>query len=83
MVTLEGRYLQVNHSLCEILGYTEEELQTLTWQEVTHPDDLEASKAYARRLLAGEFPRYHLEKRFLRRWPHGVGLAERFPRQRF
>src|SRR5918997_5334082 len=65
MVTLEGRYLQVNHSLCGILGYSEEELQALTWQEITHPDDLAASKAYARRIVAGEFPRYHLEKRFL------------------
>jgi PAS domain S-box-containing protein len=35
MVSLEGRYLQVNRSLCEILGYTEEELQATTWQEIT------------------------------------------------
>src|ERR671915_1265273 len=65
MVSLEGRYLQVNHSLCGILGYSEEELQALTWHEITHPDDLAASKAYARRIVEGEFPRYHLEKRFL------------------
>jgi diguanylate cyclase (GGDEF)-like protein/PAS domain S-box-containing protein len=65
MVSLEGQYLQVNCSLCEILGYTEEELQALTWQEITHPDDLAASSAYARRIVEGEFPRYHLEKRFL------------------
>jgi diguanylate cyclase (GGDEF)-like protein/PAS domain S-box-containing protein len=65
MVSLEGQYLQVNRSLCEILGYTEEELQALTWQEITHPDDLAASSAYARRIVEGEFPRYHLEKRFL------------------
>src|SRR5215218_6501548 len=65
VVSLEGRYLQVNRSLCEILGYTEEELQALTWQEITHPDELAASSAYARRIVEGEFPRYHLEKRFL------------------
>src|SRR5829696_1223663 len=64
-VSLEGQYLQVNRSLCEILGYTEEELQALTWQEITHPDDLAASSAYVRRIVEGEFPRYHLEKRFL------------------
>src|SRR5829696_2267470 len=34
MVSLQGRYMQVNRSLCEILGYTEEELQALTWQEI-------------------------------------------------
>jgi diguanylate cyclase (GGDEF)-like protein/PAS domain S-box-containing protein len=65
MVSLEGRYMQVNRSLCEILGYTEEELQALTWQEITHPDDLAASSAYARRIVEGEFPSYHLEKRFV------------------
>jgi diguanylate cyclase (GGDEF)-like protein/PAS domain S-box-containing protein len=69
MVSLEGRYLQVNRSLCEILGYTGEELRALTWQAITHPDDLAASSAYARRIVEGEFPRYHLEKRFL----HAVG----------
>src|SRR5215204_5904508 len=72
MVSLEGRYLQVNRSLCEILGYTEEELQALMWQEITHPDDLAASSAYARRIVEGEFPRYHLEKRFLHADGHTV-----------
>src|SRR5215211_3146195 len=72
MVSLEGRYLQVNRSLCEILGYTEEELQALTWQEITHPDDLAASSAHARRIVEGEFPKYHLDKRFLHADGHTV-----------
>jgi diguanylate cyclase (GGDEF)-like protein/PAS domain S-box-containing protein len=72
VVSLEGRYLQVNRSLCEILGYTEQELQALTWQEITHPDDLAVSSAYARRIVEGEFPRYHLEKRFLHSDGHTV-----------
>src|SRR5215210_6534843 len=72
MVSLEGRYLQVNRSLCEILGYTEEELQALTWQEITHPDDLAASSAYARRIVEGEFPKYHVDKRFLHADGHTV-----------
>src|SRR5215204_4233585 len=72
MVSLQGRYMQVNRSLCEILGYTEEELQALTWQEITHPDDLAASSAYARRIVEGEFLRYHLEKRFLHANGHTV-----------
>ena len=72
MVSLEGRYLQVNRSLCEILGYTEEELQALTWQEIIHPDDLAASLAHACRIVEGEFPRYHLEKRFLHADGHAV-----------
>jgi diguanylate cyclase (GGDEF)-like protein/PAS domain S-box-containing protein len=72
MVSLEGRYLQANRSLCEILGHTEEELQALTWQEITHPDDLAASSAYARRIVEGEFLKYHLEKRFLHADGHTV-----------
>src|SRR5215213_6972400 len=72
MVSLEGRYLQVNGSLCEILGYTGEELQALTWQEITHPDDLAASLANARRIVEGKVPRYHLEKRFLHADGHTV-----------
>src|SRR5215203_4008558 len=72
MVSLEWRYLQVNRSLCEILGYSKEMLQALTWQEITHPDDLAASSAYARRIVEGEFPRYHLEKRFLHAEGHTV-----------
>jgi diguanylate cyclase (GGDEF)-like protein/PAS domain S-box-containing protein len=66
VVSLDGRYLQVNRSLCEILGYSEDELLATTWQEITYPDDLATSLAYARRILEGEFPKYHLEKRFLR-----------------
>src|SRR5215213_1325564 len=72
MVSLEGRYLQVNRSLCEILGYTEEELRALTWQEITHPDDLATSSAYARRIVEAEFPKYHLDKRFLHADGHTV-----------
>jgi diguanylate cyclase (GGDEF)-like protein/PAS domain S-box-containing protein len=72
MVSLQGRYMQVNGSLCEILGYTEQELQALTWQEITHPDDLAASSAYARRIVEGEFPRYHLDKRFVHADGHTV-----------
>jgi diguanylate cyclase (GGDEF)-like protein/PAS domain S-box-containing protein len=72
MVSLEGRYLQVNRSLCEILGYSEDELLATTWQEITYPDDLEASLALARRIERGEIPRYHLEKRYLRADGHTV-----------
>jgi PAS domain S-box-containing protein len=71
-VSLEGRYLQVNRSLCEILGRSEDELLATTWQEITHPDDMAASSAYARRVVEGEIPRYDLDKRFLRADGHTV-----------
>ena len=72
VVSLEGRYLQVNRSLCEMLGYSEEKMLATAWREITHPDDLAASLAYARRILEGEIPKYHLEKRFLHANGHTV-----------
>jgi PAS domain S-box-containing protein len=49
-----------------MLGYSVEELQATTWQAICHPDDLDASLDYVRRIKEGENPRYHLEKRDLR-----------------
>jgi diguanylate cyclase (GGDEF)-like protein/PAS domain S-box-containing protein len=72
VVSPDGRYVQVNRSLCEILGYPEEVMLAITWQEITHPDDLAASLAYARRIIEGEVPKYHLEKRFLHANGHTV-----------
>ena len=65
IVSPEGFWLQVNRSLCQMLGYSESELLATTFQEITHPDDLEADLSYVRQILAGEIPYYHLEKRYL------------------
>src|SRR5215212_10051279 len=75
VVSLEGRYLQVNRSLCEILGYSEDELLATTWQEITYRDDMAVSLTYARRIIEGEIPRYHLEKRFLHADGHTVWVS--------
>ena len=53
-VAPDGTWLRANPRLCEILGYPYEELVQTTFQEITHPDDLEADVAQVRRLLAGE-----------------------------
>ena len=60
----DGRFLQVNASFCQMLGYSEAELLTLTFQEITDPDDLDATIAVVQRLLAGEISYYHLKKRY-------------------
>ena len=65
LVSLEGRWLQVNPSLCEMLGYSEQELLDTTFQSITHPDDLDASIDRRRQLLAGKIRSYQLEKRYL------------------
>ncbi|MBW4581454.1 MAG: PAS domain S-box protein [Tildeniella nuda ZEHNDER 1965/U140] len=59
-----GQFLQVNASLCQMLGYTEAELLRLTFAELTHPDDLTVTLEYAQKLLAGDIAYYHLEKRY-------------------
>ena len=61
------RWRHVNDRLCEILGYTREELLTLTWAELTYPDDLAADIAEFGRVLKGEIDAYQMDKRFVRK----------------
>ena len=63
----DGRWLRVNQRLCDILGYSCEELLEKTFQEITHPDDLDADLEQTRRLLAGEIDTYSMEMRYIRK----------------
>ncbi len=68
LVRLEdGRWLEVNRPLCEIIGYPEHELLELTFQEVTHPDDLDAELRQVERMLRGEIHALQMEKRYIRK----------------
>ncbi|MEE6227619.1 PAS domain S-box protein [Stenotrophomonas maltophilia] len=67
LVSLEGRWLDVNNALCRILGYPREELLQVDFQRLTHPDDLQTDLALVQDLLAGRRSHYHLEKRYLDR----------------
>ena len=66
-VSWNGRFLRVNDRLCEITGYSREEMLDLTFQEITHPDDVERDLEGARRLRDGEGADYSIEKRYLRK----------------
>ncbi|MNM67139.1 putative diguanylate cyclase YegE [compost metagenome] len=58
-----GAWQRVNRSLCDLLGYRAEELYAMTFQQLTHPDDLPANLQLLQRMLAGEIDRYEVEKR--------------------
>ena len=74
LLSLDGRWLKVNAKLCEIVGYTFEEMLTMSFQEITHPDDIEADLALSRRLLVGVFPSYQMEKRYIHKDGHTVWI---------
>lgn len=65
-VSLTGHFLMVNRRLCEMLGYSETELLTYSFQEITHPDDLAPDLELLDRLTRGEIERFQMEKRYLR-----------------
>ena len=65
--TPTGKLLKVNQKYCDLLGYTSEELRQLSWQEISHPADLEAELPYVKQLLAGEIKSFSTEKRFRRK----------------
>ncbi|MHB0987252.1 MAG: PAS domain S-box protein [Bellilinea sp.] len=64
LVAPDGRFLKINRSLTNILGYSEDELLKKTYQEITHPDDLDIQQTYTQQLLAGEIQSYQTEKRY-------------------
>lgn len=64
-VGTEGRWLRVNQKLCDIVGYTREELLARSFQDITHADDIESDLEYVRQLLAATIPTYSMEKRYL------------------
>lgn len=75
LVSPEGHWLKVNASVCNIVGYTEAELLSLTFQDITHPEDLETDLGYVKQLLADEIDHYDLEKRYIHKQGHEVWIS--------
>lgn len=65
LVAPDGGWIRVNEALCQIVGYSEDELIKLTFQDITHPDDLNTDLSLLRQLIDDEVDRYELEKRYL------------------
>lgn len=75
MTTLDGRWLRANQKMCQIVGYSLDELLSKRFQDITHLQDLEANMAYVRQVLAGEEKTFSMEKRYFRKngslvWVH-------------
>jgi len=67
MLDEKGRWLSVNQRVCEITGYSREELLRIDFQTITHPEDLDTDVELARQVASGERRSYTLDKRYLHR----------------
>ncbi|MDT7778862.1 MAG: hypothetical protein QOC99_1374 [Acidobacteriota bacterium] len=72
LLSTEGRWLQVNRSLCQILGYTEKELLLTDFLSITHPDDLPTALSNIGQLLKGKVQASQMEKRYIHKSGHEV-----------
>ena len=67
LVSSEGKWLKVNRKLCGMLGYSEIEFYSLTFQDITHPEDLEKDLSYVKQILDKEIESYKMEKRYFKK----------------
>ena len=75
LISIEGGWIKVNQSVCDLLEYSKPELMHLTFQQITHPDDLARDLDYVRSLLEGKIKTYGMEKRYFTKsgktvWAH-------------
>ncbi|MCT7991221.1 PAS domain S-box protein [Laspinema olomoucense] len=64
---LDGQIWKANQKFCEIVGYTGEELRSRSFEDLTHPEDLNVELVWARKLVNAEIDTYSLQKRYLRK----------------
>ena len=74
LVSPDGRWLRVNKSLCQMLGMTETELLATTFQQITHPDDLELDLKHVYNLIDGSINNYQMEKRYFHKLGHIIWI---------
>jgi diguanylate cyclase (GGDEF)-like protein/PAS domain S-box-containing protein len=72
LIAPDGKLLQVNHALCQVVGYSESELLAMEFQNILHPDDLNLANAEVAQLLAGDGPAIPTEQRYLHKLGHEV-----------
>lgn len=67
LVSPDGKFVQVNHAFCDIVGYKQEELLNLTLETITHPDDVAMDHTHIKEMEAGKIRSYEIEKRYVRK----------------
>ena len=67
IVALDGSWLEFNPALCQMVGYSEAELQATNFQAITYPEDLDGDLAKMEQLLSGQIRSYQMEKRYVRK----------------
>lgn len=67
---IDGRWIRVNQSYCDLLGYTHQEVLGMTYKDFTHPDDIGLDLDNLSRTLAGEMDHYNIEKRYIHKQGH-------------
>ncbi|MGE5445906.1 MAG: GAF domain-containing protein, partial [Ignavibacteriales bacterium] len=67
IVGLNYRFVKVNMRLCQMLGYTEQELTALTFLDITYIDDIDMDVKLAQQVFSGEIPYYKIEKRYIKK----------------
>ena len=69
---IDGRWIRVNQTYCDLIGYTKEELQALSYRDFTHPDDLRIDEELLASTLKGEISSYSIDKRYIHKLGHEV-----------
>jgi len=73
-VSLDGKWLKVPPTLCELVGYTEQELLSGGFKDITHPEDFEADWSQCQRVIRGEIRSFDLEKRYIHKDGHTIWI---------
>lgn len=72
IISKEGEWMRVNSRICEIFGYSEEELLNMTFQDLSHPEDVDNDKDLLKDLIDDEISRYEVEKRYYNKSEHTI-----------
>lgn len=67
-VSQDGKFLDVNYAFTELVGYTENELLRLSFEEITHPNDVAVDRQMSERVAKGDIRKYVMYKRYLGKW---------------